>query len=460
MHDVIVIGGGAGGYAAAIRAAQLGAKVSVVEKDNLGGACVNRGCIPVKSWLKAAETLRRIREGEAFGIRAAVKKIDFKTIIENKNSCSQKIRLGMGGLLQNNGIEVIKGHAVFKNPAEIDVGGKSYPAKNFIIASGGHTEVPNIKGLSKALLTTDDILDMQQVPASVLVYGDETIDVEMATLLNTFGSKVYLSTENRHVLPNEDQDSGQRLGQALNNDGIEVITRSSLISVKASKKEFSCELAGKKKSRTVRVERVLTGIRKPNIADLALEQAGIQLNGDGAIRVDDYLRTTNRVVYAIGDVTGGTMQSHAASSMAVKASENALGKKNKFPFDLIPRGTWTFPEVASVGLTEEQAENRDLDFDVGYFPYSLNGYAIARNETLGAVKIVTDSEYRIIYGVHIVGPHATELIGEAVLAMQLEYTTDELAASMRIHPTFSEAVVDAARDAEKWALYLPKSKGH
>jgi dihydrolipoamide dehydrogenase len=456
MHDMIVIGGGAGGYAAAIRAAQLGAKVALIEKDQLGGVCVNRGCIPVKAWLKAVETLRRIRAGEAFGIQATVKKVDFKTIINNKNNCSEKIRLGMEGLLQNNGIEVIKGHAAFKNPAEIDVDGKLYPSKNFVIASGGHTRTPDIKGLSKALLTTDEILDMQQVPGSVLIYGADTIEVEMATLLNTFGSRVYLAFENRFVLPNEDHDSGQRLGQALNDDGIEIIARSTLVSVKASKHGFACELAGKKKSRSVEVERVLAGIRIPNTADLGLEQAGIQLNEDGSIRVDEYLRTTSRAVYAIGDVTGGTMQSHAASSMAVKASENALGEKTRFPFDLIPRGTWTFPEVASVGLTEEQAENQDLDIDVGYFPYSINGYAIARNETFGAVKIVADTEYRIIYGVHIVGPHATELIGEAVLAMQLEYTTDELAASMRIHPTFSEAVVDAARDAEKWALYLPK----
>jgi dihydrolipoamide dehydrogenase len=456
MHDMIVIGGGAGGYAAAIRAAQLGAKVALIEKDQLGGVCVNRGCIPVKAWLKAVETLRRIRAGEAFGIQAAVKKIDFKTIINNKNSSSEKIRLGMEGLLQNNGIEVIKGHAAFKNPTEIEVDGKLYPSKNFVIASGGYTRTPDIKGLSKALLTTDEILDMQQVPASVLVYGADTIEVEMATLLNTFGSKVYLATENRFVLPNEDHDSGQRLGQALNGDGIEIIARSTLVSVKASKNGFACELAGKKKRRSVEVERVLAGIRKPNTADLGLEQAGIQLNEDGSIRVDEYLRTTTRAVYAIGDIIGGTMQSHAASSMAVKASENALGEKTRFPFDLIPRGTWTFPEVASVGLTEEQAENKDLDIDVGYFPYSINGYAIARNETFGAVKIVADAQYRIIYGVHIVGPHATELIGEAVLAMQLEYTTDELAASIRIHPTFSEAVVDAARDAEKWALYLPK----
>jgi dihydrolipoamide dehydrogenase len=233
------------------------------------------------------------------------------------------------------------------------------------------------------------------------------------------------------------------------------MTRSRLESIQSAKNGFVCEISSKKK-RKIEVERVLAGIRKANSANLGLDQAGVTVNQDGSISVNDYLQTANRNIFAIGDVTGGTMQSHAASAMAVKAAENALGQKTKFPFDLIPRGTWSFPEVASVGLTEQEAENQDLDIDVGYFPYSINGYAIARSETFGAVKIIADSEYRIIYGAHIVGPHATELIGEAVLAMQLEYTTEEFAAGIRIHPTFSEAVVDAARDAEKWALYLPK----
>jgi dihydrolipoamide dehydrogenase len=455
MHDVIVIGGGAGGYAAAIRSAQLGAKTALIEESQLGGICVNRGCIPTKAWLKSAEILRGIRRAEAFGIKAAVAEVNFTTIREHKNSCSEKIRLGMEGLLSNNGVEVIKGHAAFKNPAEINVEGKLYKAKHFIIATGGHTEIPETPGLKDALLTTDEILDMQKVPSAVLIYGADTIEVEMTTLLNSFGCKVYLATEHRLILPNEDHDSGQRLGMALAEDGVELITRAQLTSIKPSAKGFICELADKK-SRSVEVDRVLAGLRKPNSQHLGLEQAGIQLNADGGIRVDDYLQTTVRGIFAIGDATGGIMQSHAASAMAVKAAENALGERSKFPFDLIPRGTWSFPEVASVGLTEEKAENQGLDIEVGYFPYSINGYAIARSETFGAVKIVTDSEYRIIYGVHIVGPHATELIGEAVLAMQLEYTTKELAAGIRIHPTFSEAIVDAARDAEKWALYLPK----
>jgi dihydrolipoamide dehydrogenase len=456
MHDVIVIGGGAGGYAAAIRSAQLGAKVALIEKSEFGGICVNYGCIPAKVLLKSAGALRQIREAEAFGIKANVEKIDLGVISARKAECCEKIRMGMEGLLSNNGVEVVEGHARFDNPGEIVVDKKRLKAKHFIIATGARSVAPKIEGLKDALLNTDEVLDMKKLPASVLIYGAGTIEVEMAVLLSTFGCRVSLATEDRLILPDEDHDSGQRLGQALKEDGIEVMTRRSLLSVKSAKKGFDCELSGKKESRTVTVERVMAFSRTANTSDLGLEQAGIQVGEDAAVKIDDYLQTTTRNIYAIGDVTGGSMQSHAASAMAVQAAENALGEKSKFRFDLVPRGTWSFPEVASVGLTEEQAENQDLEIEVGYFPYSINGYAIARGETFGAVKIIADSEYRTIYGVHIVGPQATEVIGEAVLAMQLEYSTDELAAGIRIHPTFSEAVVDAARDAEKWALYLPK----
>lgn len=456
MHDMIVIGGGAGGYAAAIRSAQLGANVALVEASELGGVCVNRGCIPTKAWLKSVETLRRIRQGEAFGIQTDIKGINFNTILEHKNSCSEKIRMGMEGLLTNNGVQLINGHATFKNPQEIEVEGKSYKGKHFIIATGGRSVAPEIEGLENALLTTDDILDMQTTPDSVLIYGAGTIEVEMAVLLNAFGSKVTIATPDRTILPDEDHDSAQRLAQALKEDNIDIITRTTLTAVAPAKKSFSCELAGKKKTQLIDVERVLSFTLRANSNNLGLQKAGVKLKENATIDINDYLQTSNHYIYAIGDVVGGTLQSHAASAMAVRAAENALGEKTKFDFNLVPRGTWTFPEVASVGLTEEEAENRDLEIDVGYFPYSINGYAITRSETTGAVKIIADSEYRIIYGVHIVGPQATELIGEAVLAMQLEYTTDELAAGIRIHPTFSEAVVDAARDAEKWALYLPK----
>lgn len=455
MYDVIVIGGGAGGYAGAIRAAQLGGTVAVVERDRLGGVCVNRGCIPTKTWLKAAETLRTVRQAQKFGIGARPGKIDYATILENKNDCISKIKGGMESLLGNNGVDILTGHAVFKDAKTIDVGGTSYQAKNYIIATGSRVEPPPIKGLDEALLGTDEVLDMTSAPASVLVVGDDTIAVEMAQLLKTLGSEVTLATAGQRLLPDEDADSSQRLTQALREDGIEVHTRVALSSVKASRKKFACTLSGRQEHEVV-VARVICSPRVANSQELKLDNAAVRTNEDGSIRVNERMQTGTPGIYAIGDVTGGTMQSHAASAMAVVAAENCMGRESVYDANLVPRGTWTTPQVASVGLTEEQAEERDLDVDVGYFPYSINGYSIARGETFGAVKIVADEEFRIIYGVHIVGPNATELIGEASLAMQLEYNTEELARGIRVHPSFSEAVVDAARDADKWALYLPK----
>jgi len=455
MHDVVVIGGGPGGYAAAIRAAQLGARVAVAEQAELGGVCVHRGCIPTKVWQKAAEILRTIRSAPQFGIDAAVKGIDFGAIIDQKNKACTKIRMGMEGLLANNKIEVVKGRAVFQSPREIEAAGRRLQAKSFIIATGARLEVPELPNLKKALISIEEIHEMRQVPASVLVCGAETIEVEVAALLNSFGAKVTLAAAERRILPQEDGDSSQRLEQALRESGIEILSRSTLRAVKPVSGVFACELDGPK-PKTVQVERVFVCRRRPNSDGLGLEKAGVALQPEGSVRVDEMLLSTTPGIYAIGDVTGGCMQSHAASAMGVCAAENAMGRQVKFPAHLVPRGTWTWPEVASVGLTEEAAEKQGLDIETGYFPYSINGMALARNETPGAVKIVTDVNYRTIYGVHIVGPHATELIGEAALAMQLEYTTAEFAAGIRMHPSFSEALVDAARDAEKWALYLPK----
>lgn len=455
MHDVIVIGGGPGGYAAAIRAAQLGANVALVERSELGGICVHRGCIPAKVWHKAAEILRTIRLAPQFGIDAALKGIDLGAIIDHKNQVCAKIRMGMEGLLANNKIEVVKGQAVFKSPREIEADGRRLQAKSYIIATGARLEVPDLPNLKSALIAVEEIQELRQVPASVLVCGAETVEVEVAALLNSFGAKVILAAADRRVLPQEDSDSSQRLEQALRESGIEILSRSTLKTVTPVSGGFACELTGQK-PKTVQVERVFVCRRRPNSDGWGLENAGVALQSDGTIRVDDLLQSSTPGIFAIGDVTGGSMQSHAASAMGVGAAENAMDRKVKFPAHLVPRGTWTWPEVASVGLTEEAAEKQGLDIETGYFPYSINGVALARNEIAGAVKVVTDVKYRTIYGVHIVGPHATELIGEAAVAMQLEYTTEEFAAGIRVHPTFSEALVDAARDAEKWALYLPK----
>ena len=455
MYDVIIIGGGPGGYAAAIRAAQLDARVALVEADILGGTCVNQGCIPVKVWLRAADTLRRIQGAGDFGIRATIEGIDLQTIVDRKNGVSSDIRMGMEALLGNYGVEVIKGKGVFKNPREIDVNGIVYEAENYIIATGSRLAVPDIPGLEDALLTTDQAFDLQEIPSSVLIYGAGPVEIEMATIFCRFGSKVSLAAKSRRILTQEDQDSSQRLAQALREQGITLFLDQALESVETENDGFICHLSGSK-DESVIVEKVLCTPRIPNTENLGLETAGVLLKEDGSIRVDDYLQTSTQRIYAIGDAAGGTMQSHAASAMAITAAENIMGQPKSFPFNLVPRGVWSFPEVASVGLTEEEAEDQDLDVTVGEFPYAINGLAMAVNELKGSVKVVYDDHYGKIIGVHIVGPNANELIGEAVVAMQFEYTVAELAAGIRVHPTFSENMVDAARDAQGWALYLPK----
>ena len=304
-------------------------------------------------------------------------------------------------------------------------------------------------------MTTDDVLEMTSVPESMLVCGSGYIEVEMAFLLNAFGCKVVMATASARILPKEDSDTSQRIAQALREKGVDIIPRASIESVKTSKTETTCKLSGPKE-RSVKVEKVLVSKRVPNTFDLGLEKLSVTLNEDKSVRVNDRLESSVEGIFAIGDATGGWMLSHGASSMSVFAAENAMGANNRYPFNLIPRCLWTQPEMGAVGLSEEDAEKKGFDVKTGVFPYAINGLAMVRNQVDGAVKIVSDARYGEILGVHIVGSNATEIIGEAVLAMQLEATVQELARSIRVHPTFSEAVVDAARDAGNWALYLPR----
>jgi len=456
MYDVTVIGGGSGGYAAAIRAAQSGADVVLAECAETGGVCVNRGCIPSKIWLRAADLLYRLETGKEFGINACVEEIDFKAIVERKSGVSAEIRMGMEALLQNNGVEVLKGRAVLKSPQEVDVDGRIIETKKIIIATGSSLSASEIPGLKKVAMTTDDVLEMTTAPKSVLVCGAGYIEIEMASLLNAFGCKVVIAAESTRILPKEDTDTSQRVAQALREKGVEIIPRVSLESVETAETGTTCKLSGPKE-RSISVEKVLVSKRTPNTSGIGLKKTGLRLNEDNGIRVNDRLESSVEGIYAIGDATGGWMLSHVASSMAVFAAENAMGAKNRYPSNLIPRCLWTQPEMGAAGLSEEDAEKKGYDVETGVFPYSINGLAMVRNQVDGAVKIVSDERYGEILGVHIVGSNATEIIGEAVLAMQLEATVQELARSIRVHPTFSEAVVDAARDAKKWALYLPRS---
>ena len=456
MHDVMVIGGGPGGYAAAIRAAQLGGSVALVEAGEIGGTCVNRGCIPSKVWQRSASLLRSIRKGQMFGLKVSVEEVDFKAIVERKNGVAGDIRMGMEGLLANNGVETIRGHAVLKNDREIEVDGTVLEAGKIVIASGSRLDIPVIPGLDDVAMTTDEVLNLEQLPGSVLIWGSLPMAVEIANTLSVFGSKVALATDQPRILEDEDHDTSQRVAQSLREQGVELLTRYTLQSVRKTDTGHEAVLAGRK-DKVVPVEKILISRREPNTQGAGLERIDVKVNEDGSIAVNDHLETSVPGIYAIGDAVGGTMLSHAASSMAVTAAENAMGRSGSFPFHLVPRGIWTIPQVGAVGLTEEAAEKKGIDVEVGDFPYAINGVAMAYDEMAGSVKIVSDPRYGEILGVHIVGANATDLVGEAVLAMQLECTVKELANSIRVHPTFSESIVDASRSALDWALYLPRS---
>ncbi|MFH1135909.1 MAG: dihydrolipoyl dehydrogenase [Pseudomonadota bacterium] len=455
MYDVVVIGGGPGGYAAAIRTAQLGGRAALVEAGAMGGACVNVGCIPTKVWHRAAYLLTYLKSGGDFGVNARFEGLDLGALKARKDGVAGDIRMGMEGLLANNGVETILGRAVLKGPGQVLVEGKTLEAGKIILAVGGAMAFPDIPGLEDAALTSSQALDLTSLPSSILVPGGGPIETELAAFLQVFGVKVILAEPGRRILPLEDSDISQRVSQGLRELGVEILTRAELKSVAPAGSGYDAVLAGSA-DRTVNVDKILVAGRKPNTSGLGLENLGIKLNPEGGIKVDDRLETSAKGVFAIGDCTGGWMLSHAASAMAVIAAENALGASRKFPFHLVPRVVWTIPEVGAVGLSEEEAEKAGRQVETGSFPYGINGLAMARNEMAGEVKVVFDPEFGEILGVHIVGAGATELVGEAVLAMQLECTVKELASGFRAHPTFSETVVDAARDALGWALYLPK----
>jgi dihydrolipoamide dehydrogenase len=455
MYDVVVIGGGPGGYAASIRASQLGGRVALVESGLIGGTCVNFGCIPTKVWHWSANLIRQLEWANEYGVKAQFDGVDLTALKARKDGVSGDIRMGMEGLLGNNGVDVIVGRGVLKGPKEVDVDGQVVEGKSIIISTGSVIDVPGIPGLEDAILTTNEALDMETIPGKVLVWGDGAIEVEMAAFLKLLGAEVIIATADERVLPKEDRDTSQRVAQGLRGLGVDVVTRYDLKSVSSSGSGFKALLSGKDE-REDEVDRVLVGARKPNVAGLGLDGLDIKLNGQNGIQVNDRLETATSGVFAIGDAIGGIMLSHAATAMGITAAENAMGQSKKFPHHLVPRAVWSFPEVGSVGLTEDEADDLDRDIETDGFPYSINGLAMAKNELDGAVKVIFDPEFGEILGVHIVGAGAVELVGEAVLAMQLECTVNELTRSIRAHPTYSESVVDGARAAAGWALYLPK----
>ena len=453
---ILIIGGGPGGYVAAIRAAQLGAQVTVVEREHLGGTCLNIGCIPTKCLLHSAELLESIRTQSAdIGVKVAGAEIDFPQVIAHKNAISQRLTGGVAGLLKMNGVEKIDGEAVFTAPKTLEVRRpdgtrETRTADGIIIATGSVNAVPPIPGLKEtpACIDSTGALSLEKLPGSMVVIGGGVIGLELACAYAAFGTKITVVEALDHMLPMLDGDL-TKIGVAhMKKMGVEFHLECPVQSVEAS--PLGAKVICRDKTGAAvcfEAEKVLVAIgRKANTASLNLEAAGVR-HDRGRIVVNDRMETSAPGVCAVGDcVLGHAQLAHTASAMGEVAAENLCGGTAVYDERTNPTCVYIEPEAASVGLTEEQAKAKGIDYTVGKFPMAANGKALILNGGEGLVKILAGKKYGEVLGMHIIGPRATDLISEGALAIGSELTLSELIATIHSHPTVTEAVREAALD--------------
>ncbi|KAF5061194.1 Dihydrolipoyl dehydrogenase [anaerobic digester metagenome] len=457
---VVVIGGGPGGYVAAIRAAQLGGEVTLVEKQYLGGTCLNVGCIPTKSLLHSAELFEEAKEGAKYGIVSSDVKIDFAKVQERKQAVTKQLVNGVKGLLAANKVKVISGEAAFTSKDTIEVktekGTETIKADKFIIATGSIPAKPPIPGIdSKQCIDSTGALELKEVPKTMIIVGGGVIGVEIATLYSTLGCKIVIIEMLNEIMPMMDGELTKMVRAKLAKKGVEIFTGAKVMSFKDAGEnvEVTVEMPDGK-NQVFAGEKALISIgRRTNTATIGLEKAGIA-NDRGRITVNNKMETNVPGIYAIGDCVGQIMLAHIASTMGEVAAENAMGHNNVFDSKTNPSCVYTKPEFASVGLTEEAAKAQGVDYIVGKFPLAANGRSMIMGED-GMVKIIAGKKYKEILGAHILGPRATDLIGELALAIALEATIDEVIATIHAHPTVAESIKEAALAVEKRAIHVP-----
>lgn len=453
-YDIIVVGGGPAGYYAAIRAAQLDAKVLVIEKRGVGGTCLNRGCIPTKTYLKNAEIIENIRQAKNRGIviKDEAIRVDMEKTVDLKNSVVKTLTNGIKGLFKSYGIESIEGEAKISKDKTVEVNSKKFSAKKIIIATGSKVSRINIPGIESTLvLTSDEILDLRKVPETLAVIGGGVVGVELSEAFSAFGSKVTIIEAADRLVPSCDEEVSQVLRKTLESKGITVLTSSVLSSIEEKGGRLTLKIEGKEE---VLVDKALLSIgRVPELE--GTEELELEMER-GRIKVNEYMETSVAGVYAPGDVNGIKMLAHAAFKMGEIAAENAVrGNTRKISLASTPAAVYTMSEIGTVGLTEAQARAK-YDISVGKFNFSGNGRAIASGENAGFVKVIADKKYGEILGVHIIGPCAAEIINEAATLMEMEITVDEVAKTIHGHPTFSEALYEACMDVLGEAVHLPK----
>ena len=455
---IIIIGGGPGGYVAAIRAAQLGAEPILIEKNRLGGTCLNWGCIPTKALYRNAEIMNNLKDAESFGIKTGAVELDMERVIARKNEIVEKVVTGVEKLIEGNQIQLIKGTARLLDGKTVEVSiseGEPYLISGdaIIIATGSKAVKPPVEGADlEGILGSRSILDLTELPRRLAVVGGGVIGLEFAGIFNAFGSEVTLTTRQSRLLRKYDSDISKRLPSMLKRSGMTVMTKTTAKKIEKRDGIFFVTLEGKKGESVLEAEAVLlSGGRKPYTEGLGLEEAGVEYDRKG-ILVDGDFMTNLDGVYAIGDVNGKVMLAHAASYQGVRVVEEIMGLESTVNTDLVPECVFIFPEVAVAGLSEDEAAEKGIEYKTGKFLFAASGKAQSLGETDGFVKVVLDSENRLI-GIHVIGPHASDLIHEGLLGINAGLKVEDVASTIHAHPTLSEAFSEAVLDAGGMAIH-------
>ena len=460
--DLIILGGGPAGYVCAIRAAQLGLATAVVERDKLGGVCVNIGCIPTKALLHSAYVANLVaRDAKELGVQVSGVKADYGVAMRRSRKVSEQNSKGVEFLMKKHKVTVIRGTGTLGEDRIVKVGNDTYQAKKaVVIATGSRVKgIPQI-GLElnkTTVISSDEALFLTEVPKTLAVIGAGAVGTEFADIFNAFGTRVTLIEALPRVLPLEDAEASDALAKSYRKRGITVHAGAKVTKATVAADKVTLELEAGGKKETIEVEKVLMAAgRAVNTEGIGLEAADVKLDERGFIRVDPAtLQTTAPGIYAIGDIAGPPMLAHKGSREGVNVAELIAGQHpHPIRYDNVPSVTYCHPEVASIGLTEEQAKEQKLEFQVGRFPFSANGRARSTGETEGFVKIIRDRKYGEILGAHIVGSHASELIHELAVARENEYTVEEVDLAIHAHPTLSEAVAEAALDSMGRVLHI------
>jgi len=446
-YDVCFVGSGPGGYVGALRAAQLGAKVVVIEKGPVGGVCLNRGCIPTKTLLASAKVLGEINDAGSFGVKVGSVEVDFNAVSQRKEKVVSTLRKGVEGLFKSRGVTLVRGEGRLAGPNEVAVKAAEgenvlVHATNVVLATGSEPlRVSFFPIDGKRVITSDEALELKEVPGSMLIIGGGAIGCEFATIFQRFGSKVTIVELLDRLLPGVDGDLSEQLFRSFKRRRVAVHTSTKVESLEPGKTGVKAKLSSGKE---LDVDIVLVAVgRKLNTDDIGLDTVGIETE-KGVVAIDENCRTRVKSVYAIGDITGKWLLAHYASRQGIAVAHHLTGGEARVNDDVVPNCIFTEPEVASVGLTEVQAKERGMKPKVAKFPFRALGRAHAGGEVEGFVKMVSDEDTEQVLGVHIAGPAATDLIGEAALAIQMEATAEEVADTIHAHPTHAESIMEAA----------------